>query len=396
LDYHIGVGFCVARSTTMGNAKASERGTSNGELPRFYFYLKRVPVNGSFHARTPMSNYCNLFLPSLTAVILSLLAYLKLRRCNTPADFHPFDTNATLPVRGILAILIVCHHLSLYFHDASFAIFKNWGTAIVSVFFFISGYGLMVSYLKKGKSYLTNFFRHRFSKLLPTFLLLTIGCGIYHYKSHFISAIAHDFLIGLPTLPNSWFLYVIFYFYIAFYISCRASRSNVQCIGYMALFTLLSMAMTLLAKFGSWWYVSQPSIVLGLIVAVHEEWVKKSLCRHPFAIIFPIILISLLSYFFIPNTALKTLTFSNLAPLLVLFTLYAYPPIRNKVIRYLGKVSLEIYLVHGLVISVMHKIGGLCGCPVLPWYVFTVLTFILTIPLAALAHQFNQAISSRF
>jgi hypothetical protein len=36
--YHIGVGFCVARSTVMGNAKASNRGTSDGGLPRFSYY----------------------------------------------------------------------------------------------------------------------------------------------------------------------------------------------------------------------------------------------------------------------------------------------------------------------------------------------------------------------
>ena len=35
---HIGVGFCVARSATMGNAKASMRGTSNRyRFPRFFY-----------------------------------------------------------------------------------------------------------------------------------------------------------------------------------------------------------------------------------------------------------------------------------------------------------------------------------------------------------------------
>ena len=37
---HIGVGFCVARSTMVGNAKASVRGTSNRyRLPRFFVYV---------------------------------------------------------------------------------------------------------------------------------------------------------------------------------------------------------------------------------------------------------------------------------------------------------------------------------------------------------------------
>ena len=36
---HIGVGFDVARSTTLGNAKASIRGTGNKEIPRLPFNL---------------------------------------------------------------------------------------------------------------------------------------------------------------------------------------------------------------------------------------------------------------------------------------------------------------------------------------------------------------------
>ena len=40
---HIGVGFDVARSTILGNAKASISGTSNEEIPRFPFYFNRYP-----------------------------------------------------------------------------------------------------------------------------------------------------------------------------------------------------------------------------------------------------------------------------------------------------------------------------------------------------------------
>lgn len=37
--YHIGVGFDVARSTILGNAKASKRGTGNGYVPTLFFVL---------------------------------------------------------------------------------------------------------------------------------------------------------------------------------------------------------------------------------------------------------------------------------------------------------------------------------------------------------------------
>ena len=39
LVYHIGVGFCVARSTGLGNAKASSRGTSDSQRPTLFSYM---------------------------------------------------------------------------------------------------------------------------------------------------------------------------------------------------------------------------------------------------------------------------------------------------------------------------------------------------------------------
>ena len=39
-DIHTGVGFCVARSTTMGNAKASSCGTSGCKTPTLFSCIK--------------------------------------------------------------------------------------------------------------------------------------------------------------------------------------------------------------------------------------------------------------------------------------------------------------------------------------------------------------------
>lgn len=42
-------GFDVARSTMQGNAKASERGTSNEEIPRFYFIFASILKKTSYN-----------------------------------------------------------------------------------------------------------------------------------------------------------------------------------------------------------------------------------------------------------------------------------------------------------------------------------------------------------
>lgn len=42
-----GVGFCVARSTISGNAKASECGTSNGLTPTLFYAAKPCTNNNN-------------------------------------------------------------------------------------------------------------------------------------------------------------------------------------------------------------------------------------------------------------------------------------------------------------------------------------------------------------
>ncbi len=39
---HIGVGFCIARSTEMGNARASERGTGDSMNPTLFSYMQII------------------------------------------------------------------------------------------------------------------------------------------------------------------------------------------------------------------------------------------------------------------------------------------------------------------------------------------------------------------
>lgn len=58
---HIGVGFCVARSTIPGNARASVCGTSNGSTPTLFYAA--TPINltpTAFSGARGIKTYCNM------------------------------------------------------------------------------------------------------------------------------------------------------------------------------------------------------------------------------------------------------------------------------------------------------------------------------------------------
>jgi peptidoglycan/LPS O-acetylase OafA/YrhL len=330
----------------------------------------------------------------LLTVILTALAYVRLRQCGSPSEFHPFDVKATLPLRGLLAVMIVCHHLGLRFSSDLIGVFSSCGTSLVAVFFFISGYGLMISYQKKGEAYLSHFFRHRFSKLLPAFLLLTIAysaylCIVWHNS---VSNILYELVCkGHTPLPSSWFMYAIIYQYIAFYLACKLSGSKPRCLVVASILTIAYIIAVNLMEYGYWWWISHPSFVCGMIVASYEKEFKLLLndnkliiCALPLLIIMSSAVIG----HFILHTTLDSVT-TNMIPFIVLFTVYAFGAMKSKSMNYLGKISLEIYLVHCLAIRLVLHFD-------LSWLPFTLAVFAVTIPMAIIAHKFSEKVAARF
>lgn len=105
-----------------------------------------------------------------------LLIWLLFAICKDKKQLGAFSVEATLELRGVLALGIVMHHISLRVVQAAPTIwgisqFEFWGAPIVAVFFFLSGYGLMKSLQVKGTAYLNGFLRKRLTKVaLPLFL----------------------------------------------------------------------------------------------------------------------------------------------------------------------------------------------------------------------------------
>lgn len=75
--------------------------------------------------------------------------------------------NLTEMVKWIAAITVVISHLcTFYMHNPTLATECRFGSLSVSVFFFLSGYGLICSYNLKGEKYLKGFLIHRMGKII--------------------------------------------------------------------------------------------------------------------------------------------------------------------------------------------------------------------------------------
>ncbi len=103
-------------------------------------------------------------------------------------DYLSADNTKCL--KGILAVCIVLHHLysatSVLKEMIIGKLFMFMGYWCVSVFFFITGYGLMTQYKKYRVQYIKHFFRNR---IVSFYTICLIGILLYYL---------YDVCIGSP------------------------------------------------------------------------------------------------------------------------------------------------------------------------------------------------------
>lgn len=90
-------------------------------------------------------------------VLIGIICLIIKRKSIFNANNDVLDKYNSNKIKGLLALLIIIHHLSIYIKETILLkVFTIVGVIAVSAFFFYSGYGLMTSYLKK-ENYLKDF-----------------------------------------------------------------------------------------------------------------------------------------------------------------------------------------------------------------------------------------------
>lgn len=273
----------------------------------------------------------------------------------------------TKALQGFFAVCIIFHHLSqktcapwikpsYIVHGLD--LFLYIGYLFVAVFFFCSGYGLVKSF-KSKENYLNGFLGKH---IMP--LVIALGFSAFIFitaRSWMRTGFPSFFSIGEPQQfnPNAWFPVTLIIFYIGFYFSFKYSKSTLKAIlftcGVVVLYSLYCDFML----FGTWWYNSVSGFILGLFVAEYEkpliEKVKKHYVLSLIASIVITVAFYILSVYDHNRIHRLVILFSQLissASFVVTVMLIGMKvKIGNKVLKFLGGFTLELYLVHNLFIE---------------------------------------------
>lgn len=157
---------------------------------------------------------------------------------------------STTAVNGVFVILVFLRHFAQYFNldsacDAAFAEIDNLLSQLIVVpFLFFSGYGTMLSIMKKGTPYVKNLFKGRFLKILFHFdlcvllyLIVDLIIGNTFPLKHTLLAFTTWTGIG----NSNWYITAMLGFYLIAILSFLLIRKHH--LPALVLFTVLTVAL---------------------------------------------------------------------------------------------------------------------------------------------------------
>ncbi len=201
--------------------------------------------------------------------------------------------NQTKVLTGMMALLVILHHMAQKIsaawsltsvRSAGLEFFTGIGFPVVAVFFFCSGLGLYRS-LHGKPDYLKGFLRRRV-------LLIVIA----YYLSEWIYTAVRLLMGQRMALPDvlwylsglrmantySWYAVVIPFFYLVFWAAFRFCRREGTAIFWVFAFTLAYTVLGTLVNHqntwwmrGEWWYNSVVLFPLGLLFGKNEARVTR-------------------------------------------------------------------------------------------------------------------------
>lgn len=301
-----------------------------------------------------------------------------------------FSLGQTKMVQGFMAVLIMCHHMGQKtcapWHDSKVIVhgldlFVPVGYFFVGVFLFCSGFGLYKSWRSKP-DYLTGFCRRRILPIMVAFYasewLFLVARALMGEKMDWQQVLWYVTGAQLAN-SNGWYVIALPFFYLFFYLAFRLIKRDgwalaataLAIFGYMLLGTFIDHNNWWMR--GEWWYNTAHFFTLGLLFARFEKPVTRVLKKGYWAWLILALVGTYVCFQFseaakniwgyygetwhAPDTVQRrwmTLGAEMLASFMFVFAVFLLNlkiRIGNRTLAWLGGVTLELYLVHGLFVD---------------------------------------------
>ena len=300
----------------------------------------------------------------------------------------------TSAINGIFALLIFLSHSTGYLelegtgpiNDLYFVVRYYLMQLVVVTFLFYSGYGIMLSIMKKGHEYVKHFPRDRFLKVL---IMLDAAVILYFIMgmildNHFAVSQVLLSLIGLQDLGNSnWYIFLILIMYVVTYIAFMICRKN-NLIGILLVFILTAAYIYIgqVTELPSRFWNTAIMYPVGMLYAYFKEPIDKFVMKNNlvYSICFVLAFAIFQVGYFTRDTGIfcYSVFCFGFMMCVVLFTMKV--KVYNSLIFYLGKNLFPFYMLQRLpMLAMAMAVPDFINAHP---YLFMVISFVITMCIA--------------
>ena len=363
----------------------------------------------------------------LIALILILVYGIKFPGKGKKWQDDPLSLESSKAIQGFCAVAIIIHHLAQDLMKAAgpLSFFSELGVLFVGVFFFFSGYGLFTS-LKSKDNYLDGFLKKRLSTILVPFYV----CTLIFITFACIAGQTFNLIETLVTVsgwilinPHMWYIVEIAVLYLAFFIIYKLIKNRSAATAVMSVFVALLTAGSLLlghgkdmsSKFwfqGEWWYNTTFLFIFGIIVSQYQDKLR-SFARKAYYILLPVFAALTVGFGFLTKRAITNWSYWSEVPgnpaygdklrclsvqlpwvlffVAALLLIMMKVKFGNRVLKFLGSISLELYLIHNLFLQGLSRSGGTMA-KVTSSSLYILLTILFSVGFATIISGFDKYI----
>lgn len=267
-------------------------------------------------------------------------------------------------LRGVCSILIVIGHAVSVIGTENVKSIVNVGWYIVAIFFFLSGYGLEYSVSAK-KDYLNSFWKKRLIKLLVPFFIMHVPYIIvksllgWHFS---VDDFLYSLLGGCTIVDHSWYVIAAIAMYAVYWIASKLAKDQWQkkigiLLGLLLILTLFECGFTMPDR--DWWVISNLAFAVGVLsIRVKVSNIHKAMFGTIGYVLGLLAMpVSLRIYGYSSMIYVVSCNLMSAAVAFLICELVAGKG--NRIADFLGDISYEIYLFHGLVILLVQRLDWL-------------------------------------
>ena len=174
----------------------------------------------------PLPNDVAIFNINIVDIIflIGIICLIIKRKSIFNANNDVLDKYNSNKIKGLLALLIIIHHLSIYIKDTILLkVFTIVGVIAVSAFFFLFRIWTNDKLSKKKENYLKDFWNKRIMKIVIPYIIAIIFTILAYLLTRQLSLrkIFNSLVEGEPVVRFSWYVLAIIILYIVFYLSAK-------------------------------------------------------------------------------------------------------------------------------------------------------------------------------